>query len=74
MPTNDDKPGMQAVPNSRCPRCQREFHCGIDDAKPCWCATKFPGSVSGDAGATCLCPDCLAARILQQANPENPVT
>jgi hypothetical protein len=57
---------------SICSRCKASFSCGMaDDAtdQPCWCVAlpALPGSAikSGqeDGAASCLCPDCLKARI-----------
>jgi hypothetical protein len=52
------------VENRRCPGCGREFHCGIANDTPCWCATEFPALMPlTDAAAGCYCRDCLAKRI-----------
>ncbi|HEX4333102.1 MAG TPA: DUF1289 domain-containing protein [Usitatibacter sp.] len=47
-------------PRTRCSRCGAGFACGASDCStPCWCASYPP--VDPVAGATCLCPSCLAA-------------
>lgn len=44
-----------------CEACGSEFTCGASDpARPCWCVGYPPVAPRG-AGATCLCPACLAA-------------
>ncbi|MBK6983153.1 MAG: DUF1289 domain-containing protein [Betaproteobacteria bacterium] len=44
----------------KCSGCGTPFGCGANDPQnPCWCAA-YP-VVEPDAGATCLCPACLAA-------------
>jgi hypothetical protein len=48
-----------AVSMSICERCDAQFHCGAQDAQPCWCS-QLP-TVEPVAGMGCLCPDCLAA-------------
>lgn len=43
-----------------CPRCGLEFGCGANDGRePCWCASS--PRIEPEAGASCLCPACLAA-------------
>jgi predicted Fe-S protein YdhL (DUF1289 family) len=47
-------------PATRCSRCGAEFACGASDCStPCWCAS-YP-AVDPVEGASCLCPECLAA-------------
>ncbi|MDH3716219.1 MAG: cysteine-rich CWC family protein [Gammaproteobacteria bacterium] len=54
----------------RCERCGANFHCGMDDTAPCWCATDFPPVISGTAGSSCLCPSCLEQLVsATQAKP-----
>ncbi len=52
------------VENRRCLDCGREFHCGVANDTPCWCATEFPPLISlPDAVAGCYCRECLGRRI-----------
>jgi len=45
----------------RCERCGAGFVCGAkDEDHPCWCSTYPPVKPTGE-GASCLCPECLAA-------------
>jgi predicted Fe-S protein YdhL (DUF1289 family) len=47
-------------PAEQCSRCGESFVCGATDCStPCWCAS-YP-AVDPVAGASCLCPACLAA-------------
>ena len=50
---------------SRCPRCQRPFHCGRADAAPCPCTgpTLAPALLAELRARYqgCLCLDCLQA-------------
>jgi len=64
------------VQNRRCPDCGREFHCGIADDAPCWCAAEFPALMPlTEAAAGCLCPECLERRIsAQQDGARNSLT
>lgn len=54
-----------AADESRCPRCAREFHCGLHDAQPCACTTVTLGTEQLASlqrlYAGCLCIDCLRA-------------
>ncbi len=52
--------------NARCGQCGQNFHCGLNDTEPCWCASDFPQIISGDAGASCLCTRCLASLIAER--------
>ena len=56
---------MQALPDDRCPRCGREFHCGMHDQAPCACTTLTLGvelqQRLRETFDGCLCLDCLAA-------------
>lgn len=49
-----------------CVECGAEFHCGMQDATPCWCSSDFAAvlPVPG-TGAACLCTACLQRRIDQ---------
>jgi hypothetical protein len=50
---------------SRCPRCGGDFHCGVKDETPCWCAslTLTPALLAElrREYTSCLCPACLGA-------------
>ncbi len=53
-----------------CPRCGREFVCGMSAGMDkCWCA-ELPalGRLDPDASA-CYCPDCLKALIAERQSP-----
>jgi hypothetical protein len=56
------------VANSRCSQCGAGFRCGMEggDAQY-WCAALPPlpqlPAPSGEFEASCLCPDCLRARL-----------
>ena len=55
---------------SACPRCGREFACGMRAGlDKCWCA-ELPvlGPLDPDASA-CYCPDCLKALIAERQRP-----
>lgn len=60
-----------AADTSRCPRCGRAFHCGVDDSGRCWCAdlTLAPDALAALARQyrSCLCAGCLGA--LDAATP-----
>ena len=45
---------------ARCDNCGAPFHCGAQDAQPCWC-TAYPPVAPASPDARCLCPFCLAA-------------
>ncbi|MBM3395891.1 MAG: hypothetical protein FJY37_14925 [Betaproteobacteria bacterium] len=48
----------------KCLECGEEFHCGVNDAEPCWCARDFPAILPvPDASARCLCARCLRKQI-----------
>lgn len=51
------------IANSVCENCGAAFHCGMGDDVACWCESAFPKLLTGEAGQSCLCPDCLRARI-----------
>lgn len=55
---------MQTL-ESRCPRCQQSFHCGVDDAQPCGCCglTLTPELLAAlrERYRQCLCLPCLQA-------------
>ena len=54
----------------RCEECGADFHCGMNDATACWCATDFPPVISGSSGSSCLCPRCLGRLVSAvQAKP-----
>ncbi|MGD2141513.1 MAG: cysteine-rich CWC family protein [Burkholderiales bacterium] len=59
-------PVQSQADNSRCQRCGTRFHCGMNDDKPCWCASEFPPVVSGEAGSSCLCPQCLRRLVSER--------
>jgi hypothetical protein len=52
-----------APPAERCPRCGRDFHCGIDDPTPCACTTlRLSAAMLADLRERyrgCLCVLCL---------------
>jgi len=60
-----------AIPDTRCPRCGGEFHCGANDAAPCACtavrleATVLAALREGYAG--CLCLVCLRELAIDPA-------
>jgi hypothetical protein len=67
----NDTMTSDAAINCRCSSCGAAFYCGAVDraagaasASPCWC-TQQPLLPSGAriSGASCLCPECLMARI-----------
>lgn len=46
---------------SVCPRCGRDFTCGMKaGARACWCARLPPLRALPAGLAGCLCPSCLA--------------
>lgn len=45
---------------ARCENCGAAFHCGANDAEPCWCAS-YPAVTPSSEMARCLCPFCLAS-------------
>ncbi|MBU0752503.1 MAG: cysteine-rich CWC family protein [Gammaproteobacteria bacterium] len=63
--SNGELPGRGA-----CPRCGREFVCGMRAGETtCWCA-ELPVAVLPDsAGTGCYCPDCLKAIIAEGRRP-----
>jgi cysteine-rich CWC protein len=50
--------------DGQCARCGTAFHCGVDDAQPCWCVAVPLGDAARAALASryvgCLCASCLA--------------
>ncbi|WP_457329873.1 cysteine-rich CWC family protein [Rhizobacter sp. P5_C2] len=59
---------MDALPadsddGSTCPRCERAFHCGVNDDQPCWCSRMVlsAGMLARLRSAydRCLCGNCL---------------
>lgn len=56
MPERD-----RETPNTKCPRCGKEFYCGcIEGDLQCWCMSLPVVKVSEEYdGHGCLCPDCL---------------
>jgi hypothetical protein len=48
-----------------CARCGRPFHCGANDAEPCWCcAVTLDAATLAELNARyrgCLCRSCLEA-------------
>jgi hypothetical protein len=48
----------------RCPRCARDFHCGVNDAEPCACTTLTLDEALlahlRERYDRCLCMSCLA--------------
>ena len=63
--------GGGGAPESRCPRCGAEFHCGMDDPAPCACTRSSLGvallAQLRERYDGCLCVACLAQ--LQAAAP-----
>jgi hypothetical protein len=63
---------MASTP-SVCPRCSREFDCGIDSGA-CWCADVTTNAGTRAALASyydgCLCRDCL--EWVEDARPQVP--
>ena len=61
---------------SRCPRCDTSFHCGVADSQPCWCvAAALDASTRKVLAARyvgCLCAACLAAA--QAGNTAHPAS
>ena len=55
--------GQSRSENQKCGNCGIRFHCGLEDTTPCWCAADFPPAISGEAGSSCLCRQCLANLI-----------
>jgi hypothetical protein len=48
---------------ARCARCGAAFHCGAQDARPCWfCTLRVEPAVLAEMASRwrgCLCPACL---------------
>jgi Cysteine-rich CWC len=65
-----------APQDSRCPRCGRGFHCGVNDAAPCVCTTlRLSASTLSDLRARhsgCLCLDCLQALAHDETRAAQP--
>ncbi|MBC7729638.1 MAG: cysteine-rich CWC family protein [Microbacteriaceae bacterium] len=61
------EPLLQAIAaqDDRCPRCGGGFHCGVNDAAPCPCASVTLAAATQAAlrerYSTCLCLRCLQA-------------
>ena len=61
-----------AADTNTCPQCGARFRCGMEGGDPtCWCASlpslaPLPGKAADASGAAqrCLCPRCLAARLV----------
>ncbi len=56
----------------KCESCGKEFACGMQDGKPCWCAElpaldKLPENFSD-----CLCPECLKTLLARESNVSDP--
>jgi len=69
------EPDRQTKPDATnvCPQCGARFRCGMEGGdKECWCASlppllpvPVPATGSADSpGASCLCPECLKAKLL----------
>ncbi|MFN0317235.1 MAG: cysteine-rich CWC family protein [Burkholderiales bacterium] len=59
----------------KCTACAEDFHCGMQDATPCWCAAEYPHALSVPAATqACFCPRCLAREIESRAANENQST
>ena len=67
------EPDRQTKPDATnvCPHCGARFRCGMEGGdKECWCASlppllPVPATGSADSpGASCLCPECLKAKLL----------
>ena len=53
-------------PTLQCASCGVALAC--DPGPDCWCAA-LPPQPMGEAGAGCLCPDCLLARAARISEP-----
>ncbi|MDP1610956.1 MAG: cysteine-rich CWC family protein [Sulfuritalea sp.] len=59
-----------AAPTNVCPQCGAQFRCGMAAGDhECWCARlppllPLPALSDPAAPASCLCPDCLKARLI----------
>jgi len=55
---------MSADANVLCARCGQPFHCGVNDASPCWCVNlELNGATLAaisERYVGCLCGSCLA--------------
>jgi hypothetical protein len=64
-PGNDTAAPRAAPDDARCPRCGRDFHCGMNDATPCACTTlRLSAATLSELRARhrgCLCLQCLRA-------------
>ncbi|MDY0011682.1 MAG: cysteine-rich CWC family protein [Rhodocyclaceae bacterium] len=62
-----DRRRAQEAGSSRCEACGAIFRCGAAAGdEGCWCAA-LPRVPVVDGVAGCFCPDCLAARVAEQA-------
>ncbi|MDX1593128.1 MAG: cysteine-rich CWC family protein [Gammaproteobacteria bacterium] len=67
-----DDPATPPAGASRCAACGAPFHCGRDDAEPCWCARDYPPLLplpGSDTALGCLCPACLERALALRAPP-----
>jgi O-acetyl-ADP-ribose deacetylase (regulator of RNase III) len=54
------------IPNSHCPHCGKEFHCGsLGGESTCWCFS-HPLLISPVQGEQCVCPGCLTQKIADE--------
>jgi hypothetical protein len=58
-----DAPPADSGDDRTCPRCERAFHCGVTDDRPCWCSRVVLSAETlarlRSAYDRCLCGDCL---------------
>ncbi|MEK9768036.1 MAG: cysteine-rich CWC family protein [Betaproteobacteria bacterium] len=57
---------MDLTNENSCAECGSPFHCGMEDANGCWCATELPLFASGTDGSGCLCKVCLQKLLASQ--------
>jgi ribosomal protein L34E len=72
----DPEAPRSAPADARCPRCDRAFHCGIDDDAPCACTTLRMSAVALRELRTrysgCLCMPCLNELVRDEAAGQRP--
>ena len=56
-----------------CPRCHKQFSCGVDAPSGCWCTRRKHlrdetlRESLGEFGSHCLCPECLEVLVTRNA-------